>query len=73
MSKYKVEILVDFKHQGTDYFAGETIFTDETEAAYFCQASWARDPSGKYETGAPNKEVRLADVATVRISAKGVQ
>jgi len=55
-----IEILTDFNHDGLQFYKGEVVKVDDNEAEYFCKASWAKDPTGEFETGEPNAaEVRL--------------
>lgn len=40
----KVEILVDIKHEGAQFHAGELRVLDEGTAGYFCGNGWAKRP-----------------------------
>lgn len=42
----KVEILVGIKHDGAQFYAGETRMLDEHTAGYFCGNGWAKYPGG---------------------------
>jgi len=53
-------VLTDFQHAGVNYHKDERVFEEDDTAKYFCDAGWAKDETGEFQTGKPNgREVTL--------------
>jgi hypothetical protein len=68
-----IKILTDFQHQGMSYFKDEVVKVTPDEARYFCSASWAKDETGEFPTGAPNAGVVTLEVQNLKLGQRATE
>lgn len=59
-----IDITVDFKSGGEQYFAGERLYQSVDKADSWVKAGWAKDLTGEVATGAPDTSPKQLEVAS---------